>query len=92
MPYISASIIIQLLAAALPSLQKLQKEGEAGSRKLNQYTKLLTVGVVLVQGSGYLVNLRTQYAAAITMSAGLFTITALVMHAGGDYVLSLDGG
>ena len=87
MPYISASIIIQLLTAALPSLQKLQKEGEAGTRKLNQYTKLLTVAVVLVQGSGYLVNLRTQYTAAITMSAGLFTVTALLSMLAGTMFL-----
>ncbi len=87
MPYISASIIIQLLTAALPSLQKLQKEGESGTRKLNQYTKFLTVAVVLVQGSGYLVNLRTQYAPAITMSTGLFTVTALTAMLAGTMFL-----
>jgi len=87
MPYISASIIIQLLATAVPSLQKLQKEGESGTRRLNQYTKFLTVAVVLVQGTGYLVNLRTQYQAAITMSPTLFTITSLLCMLAGTMFL-----
>ncbi|MCX7606999.1 MAG: preprotein translocase subunit SecY, partial [Bacteroidia bacterium] len=87
MPYISASIIIQLLATAVPSLQKLQKEGESGTRRLNQYTKLLTVAVVLVQGTGYLVNLRTQYQSAITMSPTTFTITSLLCMLAGTMFL-----
>ena len=54
MPYITASIILQLLGFAVPYFQKLQNEGESGRKKLNQYTRLLTVFITLVQGSGYL--------------------------------------
>ena len=49
MPYISASIVIQLLAVAVPYFQKMQKEGESGVRKLNQYTRWLTVAILLFQ-------------------------------------------
>jgi len=51
MPYISASIIFQLLAAAIPALEQLQKEGQAGQRKISQYTRYATVGLCLVQGA-----------------------------------------
>jgi len=54
MPYISASIIVQLLTVAIPYFQKLQKEGESGRKKLNQITRYLTVFVVLAQSQGYL--------------------------------------
>ena len=53
MPYISASIAIQLLGMAVPYFQKLQKEGESGRRKLNQITRVLTLVVTAVQASGY---------------------------------------
>src|ERR1700730_961503 len=49
MPYISASIIFQLLASVLPSLEKLQKEGESGRKKINEYTRYATVGIAMVQ-------------------------------------------
>ncbi len=52
MPYISASIIFQLLGAAIPGLQKLQREGEEGRRKINQYSRYLTVGIGIVQSVG----------------------------------------
>lgn len=52
MPYISASIIIQLLTSVVPSLEKLKKEGESGQRKLNQYTRIGTLGLALFQGFG----------------------------------------
>ena len=54
MPYITASIIIQLLGMAVPYFQKLQKEGESGRKKINQYTRFLTVAVTAVQAPGYL--------------------------------------
>ena len=54
MPYISASIVIQLLTIAVPYFQKMQREGESGRRKMNQYTRYLTVGILLVQGPSYL--------------------------------------
>ena len=57
MPYISASIVIQLLGIVVPFFQKLQKEGESGRRKINQWTRYLTIGVLLIQGPAYLTSL-----------------------------------
>jgi preprotein translocase subunit SecY len=54
MPYISASIIIQLLGLAVPSITKMQKEGESGRKKINQYTRFLTIAIGLVQAPGYI--------------------------------------
>ncbi|HNR21369.1 MAG TPA: preprotein translocase subunit SecY, partial [Bacteroidia bacterium] len=65
MPYISASIIVQLLGIAVPYFQKMQKEGESGRKRLNQITRFLTVLVTLGQAPGYLVNLRAQSQSAI---------------------------
>jgi preprotein translocase subunit SecY len=65
MPYISASIVIQLLGIAVPYFQKLQKEGESGRMKLNQITRLLTIAITIVQGIAYLVNLQVQVPGAI---------------------------
>jgi preprotein translocase subunit SecY len=61
MPYISASIIVQLLGAALPSIQKLQKEGDSGQKKINQLTRYLTVLITLGQSGAYIVNLKSMY-------------------------------
>lgn len=58
MPYISASIVVQLMGIAIPYLQKLQKDGESGRKKLNQITRWLTIGITLLQGPGYILNLR----------------------------------
>jgi preprotein translocase subunit SecY len=57
MPYISASIVVQLMGIAIPYLQKLQKDGESGRKKLNQITRWLTILITLVQGPGYIYNL-----------------------------------
>ena len=57
MPYISASIVVQLMGIAIPYLQKLQKDGESGRKKLNQITRWLTIAITLVQGPGYIYNL-----------------------------------
>lgn len=59
MPYISASIVVQLMGIAIPYLQKLQKEGESGRRKINQITRWLTIAICLVQAPGYLASLTT---------------------------------
>ncbi len=59
MPYISASIVIQLLTVAVPSFQKMQKEGEDGRRKINSITRYLTIAITLVQGLAYLINLKS---------------------------------
>lgn len=59
MPYISASIVIQLLTVAVPSFQKMQKEGEDGRRKINSITRYLTIAITTVQGLAYLINLKS---------------------------------
>ena len=65
MPYISASIVVQLLSIAIPYFQKLQKEGESGRKKINQITRWLTVIITAFQAPGYIVNLRSQVPGAI---------------------------
>src|SRR5436190_6436666 len=65
MPYISASIVIQLLCIAIPYFQKLQKEGESGRKRINNITRWLTVIITAFQAPGYIVNLRSQVPGAI---------------------------
>ncbi len=65
MPYISASIVVQLLTMAVPSFQKMQKEGEDGRRKINQITRYLTIAITAVQSIGFLINLKSENPAAI---------------------------
>jgi preprotein translocase subunit SecY len=73
MPYISASIVVQLMGIAIPYLQKLQKEGESGRKKMNQITRWLTIGITLVQGPGYIYNLsRTLPGDAFLLGIGSF--------------------
>ncbi len=79
MPYISASIAVQLLTIVVPYFQKLQKEGESGRRLINQYTRLLTVAVTLFQGMGYVVYLTSVDADAILIAPTLFSISTVVV-------------
>lgn len=86
MPYISASIVVQILGIAVPYFQKMQKEGESGRNRLNQITRWLTVLVVAGQAPGYLVNLRAQAQSAIVaysnpdaMSPTLWWITSIII-------------
>ncbi len=65
MPYISASIFMQLMTILTPSMQKLQKEGESGRKKINQWTRLLTVAVTLVQANAYVAYLQQTSGGAI---------------------------
>lgn len=60
MPYISASIVVQLMGIAVPYLQKLQNDGESGRKKMNQITRWLTIGITLLQGPSYIYNLYLQ--------------------------------
>ncbi len=79
MPYISASIVIQLLGIIWPYFQKLQKEGESGRKKMNQWTRYLTIIVLCLQGPAYLANLHGQIPAeAFVLSGPLFTAVALM--------------
>ena len=92
MPYISASIVIQLFGILVPYFQKLQKEGESGRRKLNQWTRYLTIGVLLVQAPAYLINLRMQMGSAFIFGQDnlLFLATAtIVLLAGTMFVMWL---
>jgi len=87
MPYISASIVIQLLAIAVPYFQKLQREGESGRRKINQYTRYLTVAILLFQAPTYLVNLNVQMrqaAVAVIPSGFWFNFSSTVILAAGS--------
>jgi preprotein translocase subunit SecY len=65
MPYISASIVVQLLSLAVPTFQKMQKEGEEGRRKINQITRYLTIVITAVQSVGFLINLKSENPQAI---------------------------
>ncbi|MCH5318087.1 MAG: preprotein translocase subunit SecY [Paramuribaculum sp.] len=92
MPYITASIVIQLLGMVLPSFQKMQREGESGRQKLNQYTRYLTVLILLLQGPAYLVNLQVQVSAAgSTATMGFWTIVYLtvILAAGSMFIMWL---
>jgi len=72
MPYISASIVVQLMGIAVPYLQKLQKDGESGRKKMNQITRWLTIGITLIQGPGYIYNLSRQVPDAFLMAPSSF--------------------
>jgi preprotein translocase subunit SecY len=91
MPYISASIVVQLLGIAVPYFQRLQKEGESGRRKINQITRYLTVLILIPQASAYLANLNMQLpVTAFAMSGVWFTLPSIViLTAGSMFVLWL---
>ena len=92
MPYITASIIMQLLAVAVPQFQKMQREGESGRRKINQYTRYLTIAILLFQGPTYLLNLNNQAGSALapSLSWTWFSISAtIILAAGSMFVLWL---
>ena len=74
MPYISASIVVQLMGIAIPYLQKLQSDGESGRKKLNQITRWLTIAITLIQGPGYIYNLyRTLPSSAFLLGFDSFS-------------------
>ena len=92
MPYITASIVIQLLGMVVPSFQKMQREGESGRMKLNQYTRYLTVIILLVQAPAYLVNLKYQVMqAGGTVEMGFWPMLYLtiVLTAGAMFIMWL---
>jgi preprotein translocase subunit SecY len=80
MPYISASIVIQLMTMAVPYLQKLQKDGESGRTKISQITRYLTVLITCFQAPGYIANLKaTLPAEAFLLSSGSFWFSSIVI-------------
>lgn len=91
MPYISASIFMQLMTILTPSMQKLQKEGESGRKKINQWTRLLTVIVTIVQASAYVAYLRQMGREAIieSYSPYFWLSTTIILTAGTMFVMWL---
>lgn len=92
MPYITASIVIQLLGMVLPSFQKLQREGESGHMKINQYTRYLTVVILLLQAPAYLVNLQVQVnSAGGNAHFGFWTMAymIIILAAGSMFIMWL---
>ncbi|QIX61079.1 preprotein translocase subunit SecY [Hymenobacter lutimineralis] len=80
MPYISASIVLQLLTIAVPYFQKLQKEGESGRKKINQYTRILTIPIVLAQSVGFIATINAD---AIINPGVLFTVSSMIIITAG---------
>ncbi len=92
MPYISASIVIQLLTIAVPYFQKLQREGESGRRKINQYTRYLTICVLILQAPSYLFNLKMQAGSALNASIDwnyFIATSTIILAAGSMFILWL---
>ena len=92
MPYISASIVVQLLGMVIPYFQKMQREGESGRRKMNQITRYLTIAILMVQGPAYLLNLRAQAGAAINPAVswlGFMITSTIILAAGSMFILWL---
>src|SRR5688572_17490453 len=90
MPYISASIIVQLMTAAIPAWETLKKEGESGRKKLNQYTRYLTVLIAVFQAWGIAIGLegvRGQFGAAVYDPGWFFRISCVVSLTGGTMFL-----
>jgi preprotein translocase subunit SecY len=86
MPYITASILMQLLAVAVPYFQKMQREGESGRKKISAYTRYLTVAILAFQAPGYLINLKMQSGAALAsgISWPVFMVPAVIILAAGS--------
>ncbi len=91
MPYISASIVVQLLGVAVPYFQKLQKEGASGQQKITQITRYLTVIILLFQAPSYLANLHAQLPeSAFVVKGTFFTISSvLILTAGTIFIMWL---
>jgi len=91
MPYITASIIIQLMGAVVPYFQKLQREGEEGRRRITQLTRYGTIGITALQSIGYAINLLAGATGrAVVINSTLFTITTvIVLTAGTAFVMWL---
>lgn len=92
MPYISASIVMQLLAVAVPYFQKMQREGESGRKKISWYTRILTVGILFLQAPSYLINLKMQAGQALAsgISWSIFMLpAAIILAAGSMFILWL---
>lgn len=87
MPYISSSIVIQLLGMAIPYFQKLQKEGESGRKKITQITRVLTIFITAAQAPAYLKNLENQIGA--DFQSGFWISSIIIMTAGTMFIMWL---
>ena len=84
MPYISASIVVQLLGMFVPSFRKMQMEGESGRRKMNQITRYLTVAILAIQGPAYVAGMIPSAARTVTWSPFWFNLVSTVSLMGGS--------
>ena len=90
MPYISASIVVQLLGMFVPSFRKMQMEGESGRRKMNQITRYLTIAILAIQGPAYVVGMIPRNAIAVGWSSFMFNIVStIILMAGTMFVMWL---
>lgn len=89
MPYISASIIMQLMSSVVPQLEQLRKEGEAGRRKINQYTRYATLGLAIFQASGIAVALESQQDLVLHPGWEFRAMTVLTLCAGSMFLMWL---
>lgn len=89
MPYISASIVMQLLGIAFPYFQKLQREGESGRTKMNQYTRYLTLAILMFQGPAYLGGIAVDAVPAGQATAWFYIQSTIILAAGSMFVLWL---
>src|ERR671932_855191 len=80
MPYVTASIILQLLTVVIPNLERLQKEGESGYAKINQYTRYTTVGLAAAQATGYAILFKRSN--ALEANAGRLVLIIVTLTAG----------
>ena len=90
MPYISASIVVQLLGMFVPSFRKMQMEGESGRRKMNQITRYLTIAILAIQGPAYITGMIPRNAIAVGWSSFTFNIVStIILMAGTMFVMWL---
>ncbi|MEL7282275.1 MAG: preprotein translocase subunit SecY, partial [Pseudomonadota bacterium] len=87
MPYISASIIVQLMTAMVPALEQLKKEGEQGRKKINQYTRYGTVGLATLQSYGLAVSLNSGGLVQADIGSGFFIASCMITLVGGTMFL-----
>ncbi|MFH1005472.1 MAG: preprotein translocase subunit SecY [Bacteroidota bacterium] len=83
MPYISASIVMQLLSMALPYFQRMQKEGESGRKRINQYTRVLTIMITVLQAPGYIASQLTGYPGVVPDPSTLWWVTTVIILVAG---------
>ena len=89
MPYITASIIIQLLGIMVPYFRKMQREGESGRRKMNQWTRFLTIAVLLLQAPAYLKTQIMAQQGAVVQEAGFIITSTIILIAGTMFIMWL---